>query len=189
MLEKEVARRYALALFTIAQEKNEEAELSEALQDAINVIYGDEELKALWEEPRFSLVEKKRVLEKVLSFAPTVVKNFLSLLLDKGRTAYLLAINEAYNALWDEARGLMDAVVETAKPLNQKEKEALTEVLERRTGKTIRLEEVVDPSLLAGVRVRYADYILDGTAKIRLQRLTERLAKNHGGEEVYGYEA
>jgi len=51
----------------------------------------------------------------------------------------------------------------------------LTAVLARFTGKRVLLEERTDPDVLAGVRVRVGDRLIDGSAAGRLQRLREEL--------------
>jgi len=47
--------------------------------------------------------------------------------------------------------------------------------LERATGKTIVLEERVDPSLLGGLVIRTGDTVIDGSLRSRLTTLHRRL--------------
>ena len=80
-----------------------------------------------------------------------------------------------YLSLRREARGEVEALVETAQPLTQEEKTALTAALSKKSGKTVLLTERVNPALLGGARVYLEGRLLDGTMRRRLDGIGERL--------------
>lgn len=75
-----------------------------------------------------------------------------------------------------DARGRLVAVVETARPLSAEHAEALSVRLESRYGRTIALNQVVQPDLVAGLRITIGDDVIDGTVRARLDDLRLRLA-------------
>ena len=70
----------------------------------------------------------------------------------------------------------MPAVAVTALPLNDAQMQALTKRLEQATGKTVRLKNRVDSTVLGGVRLEMEGKQLDGTIKGRLTELQGRLS-------------
>jgi F-type H+-transporting ATPase subunit delta len=77
-----------------------------------------------------------------------------------------------------EAEGVLRARVVTAQPLSSEERSRLTERLGRSLGMRVKLEESVDPAVLAGVRIEIEGRILDGTLRARLTRLRETLGRS-----------
>lgn len=180
-----VAKRYAQALFMLAEETGSVDEIGKNLDLAAATIYGNEELKAVFTGVQFANVSKKEVLTKIFKDKLNGnVLNFLLLLVEKMRTAYLEDIKVAYHQLMDEKNGIEDATLFTAYPLKDEDAQAIAEALGKSVGKTIRLKTVEDPSLLAGVKLQYGDRIIDGTAKARLESMRKRLMTQEiiGGE-------
>jgi F-type H+-transporting ATPase subunit delta len=75
-----------------------------------------------------------------------------------------------------EARGELLAVVETARPLTAQQSAALAARLEAGYGRKIALNEVLEPALVAGVRITVGDDVIDGTVRARLDDLRLQLA-------------
>ena len=69
----------------------------------------------------------------------------------------------------------MEAV--SAVPLTEAQREALRDKLSAKLGKTILLENRIDPSVLGGVKLRYQGRELDGTAAGRLSSLRRALTQ------------
>jgi F-type H+-transporting ATPase subunit delta len=84
--------------------------------------------------------------------------------------------------LADEARGLAEAWVETAIPLTSDQEQRLRAALERMTGKMVEMHMRMEPEVLAGVRVRIGDHLIDGSAAGRLQAM--RSATQGTGESA-----
>ncbi|MDR2974088.1 MAG: F0F1 ATP synthase subunit delta [Propionibacteriaceae bacterium] len=61
------------------------------------------------------------------------------------------------------------AVVTVARSLDDDQKARLTAALSKRLGKSVIVEEVVDPAVLAGVRVECGSDVIDDTVQARLQ--------------------
>ncbi len=84
-----------------------------------------------------------------------------------------------------EARGWKVALVAAARDVDPDERERLSSSLGRLTGWPVELQVVVDPALLAGVRVRIGDLQVDATARGRLDLLEEHM--NAAGWEDRGF--
>jgi F-type H+-transporting ATPase subunit delta len=104
-------------------------------------------------------------------------RNFLALLTHNARLPLLPEIVVQYEALRAEAERISDVEVSSAQALSPAQSAALKGALESRLGRTVRLHESVDPTLLGGAVVRFGDFVVDGS----LRRRVERLAANVTG--------
>ena len=75
-----------------------------------------------------------------------------------------------------EGRDRLVAVVQTARPLSSTQATALAARLESAYGRKIAVNQVVEPDLVAGVRITIGDDVIDGTVRARLDDLRLRLA-------------
>lgn len=180
-----VAKRYAQALFMLADESQNVDKIGQDLAYACETIDGNAELKQAYTGVQFSMAGKKNAIAKVFrDQVDKIVVNFLQVLIEKGRTGYLSDIQKAYAKLLDDRNGIADATVTSAFPLKEEEAKNIALALGKAVGKTIRLEVVVDPSLVAGVRLKYGDKIIDGSVEARLASMRKRLMTQDivGGE-------
>jgi F-type H+-transporting ATPase subunit delta len=81
-------------------------------------------------------------------------------------------IDEAVRGFLDIGAHLIDsqiATVRVAKPLDPRQREQLTSALTHRMGTKIIIQEIVDPSVLGGVRVECGAQVIDSTLTSRLE--------------------
>ena len=102
--------------------------------------------------------------------------NFLRILCERGEMGQFSGCVSEFRARYDVQHGIVPAVAVTALPLNDAQMQALTKRLEQATGKTVRLKNRVDSTVLGGVRLEMEGKQLDGTIKGRLTELQGRLS-------------
>lgn len=106
-----------------------------------------------------------------------LTRRFLGLLQEKRVLDWLPRIAREYGTLLERGLGRTTAKVASAVPLTEEERERLQTALRRRVGRHIRLEQTVDPDLLGGLVVRVGDLVLDGSLRMRLERVRIDLAR------------
>lgn len=170
----DVMREYASALFELACEEGSTEETGRALRDvqALMTRY------PAWLEtlscPAVDAANRERALEEALGGrVPGVVLSFLKLLSRRGRMSQLGRAAEEYDALCRSARNEKEALVKSAVPLTDGQKEALRARLEKRLGGTVRMQCVCDPALIGGLTVTVDGQVLDGSVKKRLSDMKE----------------
>jgi F-type H+-transporting ATPase subunit delta len=176
-----VAARYAEALFGLAQERRAVAALRRELADMAELVRGSQELRSLLERPDVSADRKAAALDAALGgrFSRELL-GLLEVLVNHQRGEAVQAVSQAFDALADRAEGVVVAEAETVVPLTGQQRQRLVAALARLTGQRVRLEERVDPSVLAGVRLRVGDRLIDGSAAGRLARMREELMGARG---------
>ena len=176
MLNRSVARRYAEAFFSIAQEQNKVDQYQQELEKLVQIIEETENLKEYLAHLLVPANEKKEIVAKIFSDQiSSTTLNFLNILIDKRREAYITAIALEYRDMADESRNIAKADLIAAQDVSEEDVKMLAEKLSASMGKTVQLKVSVDPSLLGGVKIRLGDQIIDGTVAKKLAMLKEQL--------------
>lgn len=105
-----------------------------------------------------------------------VTRNFLFVLIDHRRIAGFSDVVNAFEQILDERLGFARAQVASARDLPEQQRTALTAALEKTSGKRIRAQFAVDPSLIGGVVARIGSTVYDGSVRGQLQALERRLS-------------
>lgn len=176
MLNKSVARRYAEAFFSIAREAERIDEFQQELQVIVDTINDVENLQEYFSHLLVPARDKKEIAGKIFSgkVSPMTL-NFLMMVLDKRRQAYLEVILEEYRDMADVVNNISKADLIAAQEVPAAEVKSLAEKLSASTGKTVQLKQTVDPSLLGGIKIRIGDQIMDGTIAKKLEMLKAQL--------------
>ena len=184
MSNRSLSRRYAQALFLSSQEKNLLDEVETELKMVVASIKGSRELFRIISRDIIPTEEKKALLVKLFQgkISPQTM-NFIKLVMDKHREKYLQEMLSEYIVLADTARNMLEAEVKTAVEMSPQQQELLKKQLSTYTGKDVRLNIELDPSLLGGVMIKIGDKVYDGSARQQLQALKERLESVYFDED------
>jgi ATP synthase, F1 delta subunit len=176
MLNKSVARRYAEAFFSIASEANKIDDYQAELGKIVQSIKETEGLEEYFAHPLIPAKEKKDLASKIFTEAVSpLTLNFLLLIIDKKRETYLELILQEYEDMADESRNIKKAELISAMPVSEQDVQTLADNLSRSTGKTIKLDLTVDPSMIGGLKIRIGDKIIDASVAKKLEMLKKNL--------------
>lgn len=177
MIKAGLTKRYAKALLELAQAKQQEAAFGRALHDFVEALQQNEEFGKLIYGKLMSTSDKKKLVGQLLEKdgAPQEVRNFVNVILDKGRETSLPEFLTAYEELKDEADGVRQVWVSTAVPLAEKEQLDLENTLAAKLNAKIRLKTQVDESLIGGIKVQIDDTVYDASLSTQLRSLKESL--------------
>ena len=170
------ARRYAQAIFQIAQAKNNLDEWKKELRKLAEIMK-DREIVDLIDHPKVPFNLKADLIKQKLGTANELVLNLCNLLILKGRLKNSEQIADEYDVLLDEQRGIKHAVVTTAIPVDDSEKHKISSQLEKITGKNVSVKLQVNPAILGGMIARIDDTLIDGSVRNRLELLRRNLVE------------
>lgn len=176
MKRKIVAKRYAEAYLNFAKESIGRDKAVEELKELKIVMHTNRELEEFLRNPEITNQEKDDVIEKVLADFSQETRQFLKLLLDKERIAYLIEICDYVRATYSHGESV-EALLKTSYPLDLDVIQAIKTRLEKKMQKAINLHLELDADLLGGVQIRIGNYIIDGSVRRRLDDLEEKLKK------------
>lgn len=173
-----IASRYAEALFQIGEEENKTDNLYKELKEVSSLITTNNDLNNVMKSPLVSKTEKIQLIDVL--FAGKVdndLKNFLKVLIEKGRMTSIKAIETTYKGLLNEKNNIIEGYVISAVPMNNEKIKELEIELSKKYNKNVTLENKVDKSILGGVLVRIGNTEIDGTIKTRLNGLKNQLSQ------------
>lgn len=174
-MEPRVAKKYATALFLLARDRKIEETVWADLSALAEVLQKDRRLLKVIAAPQIPDEDKHKLVRAVLAGAHETVLHFVLFVIDKGRTDNIPRMIEIYGQLLDLARGVVEAEITSAVPLNDGEIARIVERLERISGKKIRHRVQVDPEILGGVVVIIGGEIIDHSVRHDLSRLRDSL--------------
>jgi F-type H+-transporting ATPase subunit delta len=178
-----IARRYARALLLIGKEDGGAETYRKELDGFARLLAKEKQLREAICNPLYDAEGRKKVLQALIKKmgVSDVMKTFLLLLFDKGRIGFAESINEFYQKLADELRGVARATVISATGLSAEAVEKIRGALSKKTGKDIQLEVKQDSALIGGIITRIGDLVLDGSVRTQLLNMREFLKR---GERV-----
>lgn len=171
-----IASTYAKALYDIALEQEVLEDVKNDLAVIVSAIEEQPQFLNVLTLPKLDKEEKKRVIKSIFaSNTPQILVNFLMVLIDKDRIDLLNEIVVAFNQMVNEHFGIVEGTVYSAVPLNDAQLTQLTYVFTKKLNQKVKLNVVVDPSLLGGYKVNLADVVYDNSIKLQLKNLKQNL--------------
>ncbi len=175
MARRVYAKRYSQAVFEIAVEKGEldgwQSDLGK-----IAILGEDAAFTAFLESPKLPFDDKARLLSERLGDINPLALNLVYLLVAKGRLSMVGEIADEYQRLLDSYRGIEQAEVITAIPLDDADKLRLEERLGAIVDKKVVIKPEVDTSLIGGIVARIGGKLLDGSTRSRLEALKRKMS-------------
>lgn len=175
MLKGAIARRYAQAIFELAQKQNA---LDRTLEDikGIAQVFANRKLAYLLREPKVPAQRKEIALREALTskVLPTSL-NLALLVVQRGLVDLMPNIATELERFVLDYYNQAVAEVTTAAEMDKAQSDLIKGALERTTGKNIIMHTRIDPSILGGLIARVGDQIVDSSVRYRLHALQQQL--------------
>ena len=169
---------YAEVLGEVAWERGGEEllrEVGDALSALGHVWATDRMLRAYFLSAMVPEQEKQQSLARLMDALPPLVRDFMKLLMRRGRGRIVDRVALAFEDYMDRKLGRIQVTLSTATPIEDTQKEAWIADLRAATGKEPVLHTEVKPELIAGAVLQVGDTIADGSARHRLNELKARV--------------
>ena len=168
--------QYAHALYALAEEANVCALVGQQLETLRECFRKEPDYLRLLAASGIPKAERLGLLDALLrERAHPYVTNLLKLLTEKGKLRGFVPCCEAYGKIRNAQCDVVCVDVYTGERLRGRSLEKLTETLEKRTGKQVKLNCKTDPACMGGIKLLYAGTQLDGTVKGRLDAIKKLL--------------
>ncbi len=171
-----IAKRYAVALYELGNEKDSLDTFEKELNVVKDVYVNEPAFSTYMDNPRISTENKKNFIRESFKGLTNDLMNTLLLLVDRSRVDIIPDMVRSFVDMKNEASGIAEADVYSVRELSKKELKQVEKTFTKRLNiNTLRLNNIVDPSLLGGIRVQIGNKIYDGTLATQLKRLEQNL--------------
>lgn len=175
---KLVSKTYSEALFEVALEENKVDMFLDEMNFVNETFKMHPEFFELFKTPLVKGDEKKKIIEEVFGDKiSNEMNNFLKIIIDKRRGHFIDQIKWEYEKAVNKHKGIVRATAITAVPLSDKDKTILQNKLSTITGKTVKLSNEIDKTVIGGILIKIGDKVIDGTIKSRLEEMKESLSQ------------
>jgi F-type H+-transporting ATPase subunit delta len=176
---KLVSKTYGDALFETVMEQNRLDDALEEVQAMQQVFTENPELVKLMNHPNIVKEEKCKMLENIFKgHVSDELIALLQMLVNKDH------FSEVDSVLWyfiyraREQKGIGTAKIVTATELTEEQKKAVEKrLLETTDYNAFEFQYELDPSLIAGMKIRIGDRVVDSSIRTKLEELKKELSK------------
>jgi F-type H+-transporting ATPase subunit delta len=169
-------RIYARALFEAAKDRGRLGAVHEQLADFAAAARDVPELGALLRNPQLDPRAKQAALDGLLQDADELLRNFLRLTIEKGRSGQVEEIAREFERLVAAEERRLDVELTTAFELSDREAREIVQLIERASGRKVEATRRVDPNVIGGLVLQAGSLRVDATVRGRLERLRRELA-------------
>ena len=134
------------------------------------------ELAALLVNPETESGVQAEVLEQILGGGDELLRNFVRIVVEKGRAGEIREIAAEFEALVASAARVLDVELTTAGELSDAEFKRIVTDIEKKSGRAVQASRSVDPGLIGGIVLQAGSLRLDASVRGRLERLRQELA-------------
>lgn len=129
-------------------------------------------------EKQFALSLYESLSGKSEKEAGVVIEKFVKVLVENNELAKFEKIIEEFVNIWNKEKGIVEAEITSAKGLDKEIVKLLNGYIVKLSGaKEVAMKEKIDKDLLGGVIIKYGDQVLDGSLKMRLSSLKDKMVK------------
>ena len=166
------ARRYSSAFLNIAREKKKTEIILKDIELIDSAIRDSKELSLFLKSKLINKEKKRAIIQELFGQRINeMTKSFLFFLIEKRREDLLLDITRSLLAEFNQSAGIVDVYVYHPNGMDDKQADDLKSVLEKGTGKKIKMILKEDASLKGGLKVKIEDTVIDGSIKNKLKKL------------------
>lgn len=171
-------KRYALALYTVAEEKGKVEEYLNDLREIVSHMKNDSEFLKVIKHPEISTSRKKKIFINIFKGKiDEELLSFLLILIEKDRILFTEEKLKEMEKIHLERNNTLLVEVKTVIPLEETDREKLRTKLYNRYDKKIIFDEKLDKNIIGGVYVRVGDDVIDGTIRNRLNEMKKVMFK------------
>jgi len=163
-------KHYAKALVEVVDSKNWEKEIADLrlLNDQIEQIV--QLRNFLYSATQSIDLKKQFIKENFTQFSKTLI-NFILLLIKNNKLDQLLKIINEADKIYKKQNNIQEAIVNSVIELNEKQKQELQSVLQDKFSNQVKIINILDKSVKAGLIIQIKDQVIDASFNGKLKRL------------------
>lgn len=168
---------YAKALYMLTEESANSDDVLTSLKSVKQLLLDNPEYVKLLDSPAIPKEERLALIDSAFGEAEEMLVNFMKILCEKRDMHSFAPCADEYTRLYEAQRGIETAIAVSTQPLTDGQISKLKAKLEAVTGKTVVVQNEIDPSLIGGITLRFSGKQYDSSIKSRLDALRGTLGK------------
>lgn len=177
----EVIYNWSFALYSLASEEKILNKINTEVDTLINVLKQNKEYLFYLNSYSYSSEFKNKLIDKAFSTFNKYLVNFIKLCIDANISKYLLVIFKKYREFANSELKIKKGIVYSITPLSDQEIRKLEKIISEKINFEVQLINIIDEQLLAGVKIKVEDYVLDNSIKSYLE--TFKHYEDNNGKE------
>ena len=173
----EIAQNYASALLSIAIDENKVIDYQKEVKELSKIIKDNPDFLLLLDSRFLTVSERKEKVSEILVNFSTDIINFIKIIVEHNRVNYLEDIFQAFNTLCNENRDIVEGLIYTAFPLEEKTLLKIKNKISQIENREVDLITRIDPSLIGGVKVVINSHVYDGSIKNQIEKMQIDLSR------------
>lgn len=171
-----IASRYAKALLELAIENDKVNDYQSQIKYVLSVIQENKELIDFLKCYTIEDKDKKELIKKIFEADLNVeVLYFIFLIIDKKRINYFERICKEFNSECNEYRNILEGIIYSVEQLNDETMNRIEESVTEKLNKKVELYNIIDASLIGGIKIVINDTVFDNSIASRMQSLKQEL--------------
>ncbi len=176
----EMSKRYALSLLSLAKDEKAVASYKDEVVVLLALIKENGDYQQLLSTPFMSIKKRLLLCQKVVRPFRKYIQDFVYVIVKNNRANYLVDILEDFIAQANEELGIKQGLVYSTVLLDKQELNAIEKTLSKIEQREVELKNIIDHSLIGGVKVVIGDKIYDGSIKQKIKQMKSDLLKDGG---------
>ncbi len=175
-----IAKRYAQALFTLAQEQKNMDAVYADLQIISKMIATSTEFKKFLANPTIELLKRRIIIEEIFkNKLHALTYRYLLFLQAKNRLNLLTLICNQFENFYQEVKGVVKVKITTSVALDHAQIISITQKLKSKFKNDIATQLNVDPRMMGGFKAQMNDFIYDYTIQKQIENFRRNVEAAH----------
>ena len=172
-----VSSRYALALYSLADDLNKVESWQQEVKELKRIFKENTDFVMILGSSFLPIIKRQEIMNKTLKGVDENIKALISVIMENNRTDLLFDVFDDFNTYCNEHRGIREGYIYSTLKLDEKVISEIEEKISKLENNKVELKNIVDPSLIGGVKIVVHDHIYDGSIKHHIEMMKKDLLK------------
>lgn len=168
-----IARRYALAAFSLIAEQHAYQQLESDITTLQTALDESADMRAFISDPSYGRTDQVAAIQAIAKKAGIgeAISNTLALMAQNRRLSHMHGLLEVLGEMLREHKGIVPVEVTSAKALTKKQSDELAATIKESLGKEIEIRAAVDEKIIGGLIVKVGSQMVDTSIRSKLNSL------------------
>ena len=176
----EVASRYSLALYSLAIEKEKVLLWQEEVKEIMRAFNENADFISVLGSEFLSISERQNILQNTLKGVDEEIISLLKIVISNHRSNEIINILLAFNTLCNEYQGIIEGYLYSSIRLDESTIKKIEKKISDVEHQKVELHNLIDPTLIGGIKVVIHDRVYDGSIKHHLEMMKKDLLIKEG---------